>query len=706
MMHWHYCCLFNLIVCGLSLAQLTPHLKGNFGLSSDKSKDPLTDTMLQFIDRHLASMRFTKSENITVVLGSSRMANKTMLTLLMNEELKVEKTSGIGYEFVDKFHLIPKYARSINPQLLSDQEGISKYYVCPQLDSRTDVKSEILAQHLMQRFLNIAHGVKFLFTIDYWPVSGGAGIIDEQKAEIIIFVTKATKLIKNMDKFSESITLVVLGVDAEQDLNKNKKTIKNAADADILENIANAFRAVRNEVSASPEKVKFIDLFLEQSDKRFTKLAMVHRANQTGHVKDMPWLQNDRNSIAMMVLKKSQIVSKNNDDFEFGLSAKAIESIPKLTKELQTILPIQITEIINEIGSAYSSKESKIPDIRVLNETMHLAYSVIKELNPNEPISFAKQFVHALETLNFFVNERKLNSLLNHVHLLIFLNAANRQLTSMPSISALETVTKDLTQSMLWYNFTLSLYNTMAEWRVQKDSSMYREDVEKLKNQLTIKENEYKNVKSTSLKQFAEKMGSTLDIELEDAKVNYFKCDRLKRMLIEAMTPFNSSCSSDRLVIKGYFVKLSDVGTTECMQEAKYINIYAINKLFFDVDIERTDAEFSFIAPIWEIIDKRTVITRGGNAEAHDTETAPNGNLNHLTGFDGKPGKTGVTPMEYLGIGKEFINEENLNFQSIGGEGGAGQKGGKGSISLFSLKEEVANCGSCLPSIWWSFPFD
>lgn len=99
-------------------------------------------------------------------------------------------------------------------------------------------------------------------------------------------------------------------------------------------------------------------------------------------------------------------------------------------------------------------------------------------------------------------------------------------------------------------------------------------------------------------------------------------------------------CSPEKLIVKGNVVKISDVLNVTCMGKANYIEMFALDKIIIDADIDKTgqNAQISLIAPTWEIVNERKIILNGKIGSSFASVNASNGigSFKH-----GKPGKAG-----------------------------------------------------------------
>lgn len=103
-----------------------------------------------------------------------------------------------------------------------------------------------------------------------------------------------------------------------------------------------------------------------------------------------------------------------------------------------------------------------------------------------------------------------------------------------------------------------------------------------------------------------------------------------------------STCSSDKLTVKGYDVNITQVFSATCLEKVKFIEVFGMNKLFIDADFNSNgqQIQLSLIAPIWVIVGKRKIILDGKDGDEHISLYAPNAIGSFANGRPGKPGKS------------------------------------------------------------------
>lgn len=110
--------------------------------------------------------------------------------------------------------------------------------------------------------------------------------------------------------------------------------------------------------------------------------------------------------------------------------------------------------------------------------------------------------------------------------------------------------------------------------------------------------------------------------KIEQFPINTIRLKLLQGTWNQSILPVSNECSDDskNLTVKGYNVLMSDVMKTYCWSNATNIEIFALNKVFIDVDIEKFSAYLSIIAPVWEV--RESWVTILGNVRTIDLSGA------------------------------------------------------------------------------------
>lgn len=130
-----------------------------------------------------------------------------------------------------------------------------------------------------------------------------------------------------------------------------------------------------------------------------------------------------------------------------------------------------------------------------------------------------------------------------------------------------------------------------------------------------------------------------------------------------------------RLVVKGDYVRLSEIDMNMCGSHLRRVEIYALHTVFIDCDIDAVGKRWDLVilASKWFIFGDRTLNLSGlggGNFEYDAIVNYPRPDADEgfprLSGkirpkaSDGLPGKPGGNAGHFYGIGYQFINADRL----------------------------------------------
>lgn len=296
---------------------------------------------------------------------------------------------------------------------------------------------------------------------------------------------------------------------------------------------------------------------------------------------------------------------------------------------------------------------------------------------------FIKQIIQNTKHLKINISDQNfLSKISNYSKYLNFLETVSDQSTHSSSLilGFMDTI-EYLNSSLKWYNFLLKLHERLSEYEIQKDANKY--NITNLTDQIT--KNGHSEVKITEidLEQFLCEISMKEHyIYIKDITIiNQLKLNVLSNILnLTLKNKMQFLCENNTLVVTGRYVKLTDVVILVCPDDIPFINIFALNKIFINTNLDKTGdkVKLSIIAPTWEIIGSQKIILDGKPGAAHNVLIAEAGINPGNNGTDGKPGLPVVLLVFFLGIGKTFINGKNLQISANGGKGGSGQHGGNG----------------------------
>lgn len=672
-----------------------PEKTSLFDDSNEDSNDDTANAIMDFLEDQVDVLPFAKYKEIVFVVGAEH-TNKTTLILLLTDAdlMAVEAGAGTGkFIYIDRDGPYNEYSSNIDssiiPSLIPNKDSGIEYYILPQVNDMNDVKRDITGTHLKQRLFKFAKSVKFLCTLSHYTVQNGFNGPYIERAEIRELAINAAQLIVDLNKYKNSIAVVVTNVKTQLDID----------DSDVVENASQAIRAAIEDIKYTIDKgestdeevklyrksIEFLEILRIQENEtgEYSRISVFRLANSPGMVSEMEWIQEEKFEIRNMVRENLIFVPKLFSDFHYNIGQDSMSQLHKTVAVTVERMLDDISDINSDLINIHVKFEEDNWDLTLLQEQMNKSFQVISEIEATDPKLFVQQILVAGETLGIDLSTDNINTMLKHIEFLDF----TRELGGVSPIdtfqveNGVEESEVYLYESKDWYSFLLNLHDILSAYQVQKHVTDFYENVTRVIELSNIERNEYKNVTDIGLKDLLMRVGMILPPSIEKLTVSFNKLQKLvavlQRTMIEEAIKF---CSPGKITVKGYNIKLSSYTAMNCSGDVKFIEIFVSNNLFIDDDINESgkEAHLFFIAPTWEVIGKRRFILNGIEGEPPTLEDADDGNKTHVNGETGIAGNPGISAGCFLAIGNKFINDENLEIQLNGGRGGNAQHGGKG----------------------------
>lgn len=438
-------------------------------------------SILEFLDDHVAELQFAKYQEIVFVIGAHDSDKINVVSLVTGAELEAIETESCALKLVDKDGPISQYppnvVRELIPQLLTDKDRGVDYYVLPNFNVATDVRSDLTAWHLIQRTLQFATGVKFMLTLSYPPRDKNRKASAEGILSVRHLVRNTNLIINNVTKYSEAISLAVTNV----------KNDPNQTDTDEIQHVAYVIRATIDVLQAELDKstnaeesdALYKDITLLEAllvyERYYKRINIMRLANETGLVSDMTILQKEKIDIMSMVRRKTKYVPNDATDFNFNISNETGNYVPMLTNEMQKRVSADISNIESAIKTIYEKFEEDIYDLDILLDKMEDGYQEISQIRVDDLKPLLEEIIMAASNLKIEIPLSILDNTLKHIELYTFLTSVADQSNSswFSTTDYLIETTTYLDESRTWYSFLLKLHDSLSEFDVQKNVKDY-----------------------------------------------------------------------------------------------------------------------------------------------------------------------------------------------------------------------------------------
>lgn len=636
-------------------------------------------------------IEYATHQDVMLLLGNTG-AGKSTFTQFMagdNNNLEsVEILPGLGDYYIKDISgkkisgTATITSHTIFPELVLDTEANVAFYDCPGFSDTRSAAHDIAATYFTKKVIDSAKSIKLVFIVNYSAVK-----TSNDRLDFMLLVKHAVKMIKNIDKFKDSIALIVTKVDPYK---KNKIV----PDEIIIRSIAQFLKGARDELKTNQKfnknEIKFIDIFLAKEGEYYTKIGILKTPDDAGLLSNISLMQNCKKPIKKILHENLQFCVQDEVDFGFTISAASKNDVHTLEEKINENVASEIVNLGREIEKHYLSQEKELHDIQELCNMFKLGYDYFSATKKEagrviELQDLIRQITKNINDLKISVPRKNLLHIENYDQYLTFLKPFSGLTTAKPLgwAQGLTDVIEYLNNSQKWYDFLIRLHEILSKYDVQQNVNQYADVTNDLKFQITAtiyeKEQIAKNLKQfldgVSGKSSEKEYSNIKDVELDKIKLNFLY------KTLDTTLKFNLSfpCNGQKLIMKGHNIKLSDIAKVSC-PEIKFIEIFALNKVFIDTNFNKTGKKvsLSIIAPTWEIIGGPQIILDGEPGRAHDPAKAQDGMGPGSSGQVGNPGYPGGVAGNFFGIGKTFIGSQHLKITANGGKGGAGQAGGDG----------------------------
>lgn len=420
---------------------------GTFIVANNNTQVHSLSDIFEFLEENSKNFKLGEQRDVVLVLGNTGSGKSTLTLLLTGVELIAIETDEGSDEFVvkDKNRLISSpeqttQSQTIIPNLLIDSEYHTSYYDCAGFENSKGLEHDISVTYLIQKLLQYADSVKFVFTVAYSSVKIGGDRHDFKK-----LARHATALIKNLDKFRNAIALVVTKVETKI---SNGQIVN---DEKIIENIAKFLNQTLSDLNSENEAIRekitnFIKILLQKDGDKFNRIQILRTPTKSGSFNEMPLQMEERFAIRSMLNNTIQNVYKENNDFGHTISTGSKLRVHDLFEEHS--LTDNVICIGNEIIKFYEQEEAQTADKRTLLSNIMLVNEMLPQINADDPKLFKDQMIKAISELHINISADSLyDSELEFVHLLG--SVTDGKLSNFFKISnGLKNISKNFSKSM------------------------------------------------------------------------------------------------------------------------------------------------------------------------------------------------------------------------------------------------------------------
>ncbi|GBN84786.1 hypothetical protein AVEN_6331-1 [Araneus ventricosus] len=400
----------------------------------EEGEDVIEETF-DILDKGEKEIRLDdKHKDVIMILGNTGSGKTTFTQWVAGDNTKLiskETGEGTGEYIIEGPGISNSTIKSetIFPELVIDAKTNTAYYDCPGFSDTQGTSHEIAETYFIKKVLDFLENLKMVFTINHSSVRKG---VDRQ--DFMKLLRHVTDLVKDIDKFKDSIAMVATKVDNQY--RKQGNDIVLVGDDIVIAAIAGFLQEAKQYLEDNSKRpnvsekenrfyenaIKFVEVLLEKEGEKYTRIGIFRRPDMPGPVSDIPLLREGKKYIEKIVYEKLNFSTKNNEDFGYTVSEKTKNDINEIVEEINKNLWSRLSNISEKILGYCENLVEQVRDkIRLFVNEVNVV-----DANPSEAKAFRYKFISAYNSTSELVN--KMSNLTNPEELAVIVNTTTLNL--------------------------------------------------------------------------------------------------------------------------------------------------------------------------------------------------------------------------------------------------------------------------------------
>ncbi|CAL8133027.1 unnamed protein product [Orchesella dallaii] len=379
-------------------------------IPSSNSGNPPSETLQQILSNGIDQLPFETHSTTAIFIMGNTGSGKTTLTQILNGNLSqlhaVRTHTGklVIIDDNDRIGLPTTKSKTLVPEYVVNSENNVSFYDCPGFDDNRGADKDIAAMYFLNLITKHVKQSKFLFLVTHSSVIPGNDRLDFE-----LLVTHAARFLQNINKFNNSIGLIVTKVNSFSEFGER------LTDNEIMFGIVGFIqefqitlkeRLEQEQGWGEPEraiwerKIQFVDAILKQDDNgQYSKIWFVRNPPACGSYSKIPYVSQVRRKITDLYTNKLEYSSATQTDFGITLKDKTLLKIKdKFVPETSSMMTQITSQAMDELLTKYQTEFTTEFDSEYgMENAMTKINQVIKYLQAFESSSTSNnQSVHLL----------------------------------------------------------------------------------------------------------------------------------------------------------------------------------------------------------------------------------------------------------------------------------------------------------------------
>lgn len=643
--------------------------------SGENTTDRAEDT-LRFINNAQNKLKLSSESKIIFLIGNTGSGKSTLSHYVAGDYsklLSIEPTEGDEMYYAIQDGLDPDVdtassttvSRTLVPEIMIDESEFV-WCDCPGFGDTRNTTVEIATTFLIKSVIDNALNAKIVLVVNHGAVVGGYDRSDLER-----LITHTTELVKNVERYKESVSMVVTKVDPYRMIGRKPIDV---TEQDVKKSVAkylSDYRKVLIEKGSPLAKIQLVDALLKQTPRAgFARIGVFWRPVDAGPFNTIEKMVKGRKLIRDTVLRETIYTEIQRDDFGYALTDTAQLRIGEMAQYVIDNMRGIFSDIDRETLELLQEKIIRVHDFFEREEILENIDRQIVNLwktGAIHSISTLTARIAALtDAFNLTLGSDGLRQVLRHEENLNILKSIARFEINAPIddyVSKIFASTFDYIRlEHNWSKFLVNVYDFLVGYEVQKDVTLY--NVRELKDWKIRYKPQGLYINEENLKEFVNQLKFYIELNIDGMAHHLNEINEIIKFALQ--TPPSIKCNDDTLTIRGNFLKSSNIQKVKDLSNVSKIKVFVAGTFFVDSNL-RLSQHLEILAHKWEILNEFTFYLNGENGEA----IRPPGNL----GTPGRPGNIGSNGKNFFGLADEIVSGDLLTVNVNGGDGGAGQAG-------------------------------
>lgn len=559
-------------------------------------------------------------------------------------------------------------SQTIFPGLMID-ETKTAFYDCPGYDDTRNMSVEVASTYFVKKVVDHAKSLKIVLVVNIDSVHPAGS-----RRDFPSLVEHFRKFLHNVALYSDSISLVATKVNNEYV--KVNKALVLQSDEEVIETIVEFLETYRNRLQGE-EKSDFNIYALEllrillqknQDGQTYKRIGIFRKPDEAGPLNEIDIMVEGRAKIREIILNRTTYGNKIDEYFGYTISETSRLKLIDLTHAVNEEIRENVEKISSEFEKNFRDEERKLGNLGALTERFERSYNLLTALNGKSNKLNASllvtELINVANTLSISISHEFLDEILNLAKYVGFVQEFSEdRLPLNPNdwMVGLKNCTVYLNRTKNWFKFLYEFHSRYSQYEHRLKLSQY--NVSNIDDWGSDGKPQGIHINSDNFQKFVKKQENpALISDLEPTEFQLNVLNNLLDITIKRVPIMTCETDSNTLLVKGDYVRTSEINTKQCDEPLERIHIFALHTVFIDssIDAFNRTLNVSIIAPKWYIFGDQTLNLSGANnsftyAKASNSSSVPN-----VAAEPGAPGQAGRNAGNFVGLGKTFINGEKL----------------------------------------------